>query len=301
MEPVQVDEAFDSDAFLFQIKWDGVRCLAYSGNNGELRLINRHLNERTTQYPELVRSLSLMPENTVFDGEIVVLGEDGKPSFPRILQRDLVRSPSTVQKVMRSHPALYMVFDLLWLKGENLTNRPLVERIEKLGNLLDNKAPIIYVESVFNHGIALSEASRNEGLEGIVAKDKNSPYLIDKKVPLWKKIKNWRSIRVKVGGYLLDETGRLRSLVIGLQEEDGLRHVGSVSSGLTQENIKILKQYFDSKPEVPCPLKSAPAKYSDTVRWVPPEIGLTVRFLEWGSDGKLRNPTLISFSDYMEV
>lgn len=293
MEPVQVSKPFDSDDFLFQIKWDGVRCLAYSSNG--IRLINRHLNERTTQYPEIVDALSFMPENTVIDGEIVVPGDDGKPSFHKVMQRDLAKTPHTITKLCHTLPAVYMVFDILWYKGRNIMEKPLTERIDYLKNLIRKNNSVFCVDSVFGTGIALFDAVKNESLEGIVAKELSSPYVLGKKVPLWKKIKNWREINAIIGGYSLDESGRIRSLMVGIPVGEGLRYVGNVYSGLTQEHLTVLKKYFETKTPPPCPFINVTASKDASIRWITPEINLKIKFLEWSPDGKLRNPTVVGF------
>ena len=293
MEPVTVQSAFDSSDFLFQVKWDGIRCLAYRFANGDIRLFNRRLNERTRQYPDIIGALHFLPPGTVTDGEVVALGPDGKPSFPLVLQRDLVKSPQKIKKLSRPLPVFYMVFDILWLEGEPLLSLSLVERLERLRSLNIPADGVQVVDSVEKSGTALFEAVKAEGLDGIVAKQKDSPYLVGQKTPLWQKIKHWRELTVWVGGYLKDEAGRIRSLLIGIREESGLRYVGGVASGVTQKQWGML-QAFCKSAAAPCPFSNPPK--DSAARWVRPGLSLHVRFSEYSPNGRLRNPSVIEFA-----
>lgn len=296
MEPTAVQDAFDSPDFLFQVKWDGVRCLAYRYPDGALRLFNRRLNERTRQYPDLMAALAFLPPGTVIDGEIIATGADGKPSFPLVLRRDLVKSAAKAGTLAHTLPASYMAFDLLWLEGVSLLDAPLAKRQERLRTLPLPKG-VQAVDSVEGSGRALFAAVGAEGLEGIVAKRRDSPYLVGKKTMLWQKIKHWREITVWAGGYLSDEAGRIRSLLVGTMEEGGLRYVGSVASGVTQRQWRLLQEHCD-RLAGPCPFVNPPL--SPGARWVKPLLSLRVRFLEYSPNGSLRNPSVVAFTGGLE-
>lgn len=297
MEPVRVPQAFDASDFLFQIKWDGVRCLAYRGTGAGIRLFNRRLNERTLQYPDLVGALSFLPPGTVTDGEIVALGADGKPSFPLVLQRDLLKSPIKIKMQSERLPVLYMVFDVLWLDGTLLLEKPLYKRLEILKETFEPGDILHVADAVEQNGRALFAAVAAEGMEGIVAKQTDSPYLPGRKTPLWQKIKCWRELEVLVGGYLQDEAGRLRSLLVGVGEDAGLRYVGSVASGITQKQRRALHNACRDSA-VPCPFINPPQDAA--ARWADPGISLRVRFLEFSPNGSMRNPSLIRFTGGMD-
>ena len=185
---------FDDPQWLFQIKWDGVRCLAYISN--EIKLFNRKLKPRTTIYPEIVDALKPMPKGTVLDGEIVALREDGSPSFYKTLRRDLRRRPPT-PLALANAPAYYMVFDMPFYNGESLCRLPVEERLKKLAQALPESPVVKNVDVIYEKGTALFAAAEAHGLEGIIAKRRDSPYLIGTKSPLWLKIKteNWRENR----------------------------------------------------------------------------------------------------------
>ena len=292
MEPTVAKEAFDSEDTLFQLKWDGVRILAYKYADGHIRLFNRRLNERTAQYPEIIAALESLPSGTVLDGEVVALGANGKPDFPRVLRRDLVRSPSKI-KIAAAHVSVaYMVFDVLWLSGEAVHTRPLLQRLGLLASLPLPTGPVHLVESVPAAGKALFEAVKAEGLEGIVAKRIGSAYRIGKKTDDWQKIKCLRSIDTVAGGYIAED-GRFKSLLLGVPCEDGLRFVGAAGSGLSQKQRQTLSDLF-SKSDGACPFVNPPNIKG--AHWVEPRVAVRVRFLEYTPDGVMRAPAITGIS-----
>jgi len=289
MEPVLADEPFDHEDYIFQVKWDGVRILAYSGKD-TLKLFNRRQKERTREFPEIIESLAYLPAGTVLDGEAISLGPDGRPSFFLALKRDQTRNAQMIAQLVKAHPVSYMVFDMLYLEGEGLVEKPLSERQRLLGEVVKESAAVHLVDSIAANGRALFEAVSREGMEGIVAKDARSRYLIGQKSPLWKKVKAWREIDAVAGGWLKRE-GQLRSLLVGIPDEKGLRYIGSVSSGLTGEQRSMLRAYFEAGGEHSSPFLNPPDKIG--VKWAEPGIEVRVRYLEWSSDGMLRNPAVV--------
>ena len=289
MEPMKRAEPFDDPETLFQVKWDGVRVLAYAYPEG-IRLFNRRLHERTAQYPEIAEALAGLKPGTALDGEIVALDAAGKPDFPRVLRRDFARAGANIGPLTRSVPVHYMVFDVLWLAGEELLPWPLSERQEAL-KALALPPPVHKVESTAGEGKALFAAVKAEGLEGIVAKKAASPYLIGQKTELWQKIKCFRTVTALVGGYLTEGV-RVRSLLVGLPEPEGLTYIGAAASGVTQQQWSLLREIFTGMA-APCPFVRAPTAAG--VHWVRPEIKAEVRFLEYTSEGVMRAPSVLRF------
>jgi len=287
MEPVLYHEAFDDPAYVFQVKWDGVRSLAYA--DGAVRLINRHLNERTAQYPEIVEALSYLPEGTVLDGELVALGGMGKPDFYRVMKRELAKAPGKIADLRRRVPAFYMVFDVIAWDGEDYTGHSLAERLERLGRYVHGSEYVRVVESVYERGRALWELVEAQDMEGIVAKRADSPYLIGTKSALWKKIKVWRGMDASVGGWS-EEAGRVRSLALGIREEEGLVYIGNVGTGFKEDQWKAIGEYLRAAngADAECPFVNRPR--DKTLTWAKPELVVTVRYREIGSDGRLRHP-----------
>lgn len=291
MEPVIAEQPFDSERHIFQVKWDGVRCLAYADTGG-VRLFNRRLNEKTTQYPELLEALQDMPPGTVLDGEIVAPGQDGKPSLYRVLERDQLKSPASIHAQRKSIPIIYMAFDVIFYKGKCIAGEPLVKRQEMLKELIHPGDCIHLVESITGRGRALFDAVSKEGMEGIVAKEAQSPYLIGKKNRLWQKIKSWREMEALVCGWV-KENGRLRSLIFGEMQGGEIVYIGNASSGLGEKYRQQFQRYLSAEygDRLPCPFTAVPAVKGAV--WTLPEIKLRVRFLEWSGDYKMRNPVIM--------
>ncbi|KUO51466.1 MAG: hypothetical protein APF76_13970 [Desulfitibacter sp. BRH_c19] len=299
MEPINQAMPFDSDNYLFQIKWDGVRCLAYIYKN-EVRLFNRKLNERTKQYPELITLLNTLPKGIVLDGEIITLGEDMKPNFRRVLKRDLAKSSTKISNLIHRVPVFYMIFDIVYFEGKSVIDKPLLERQKILAQILPENPLIKSVDSVHHNGINLFEIAERESLEGIVAKEMNSPYIIGEKTSYWQKIKVWQKLTGVIGGYST-KMGEIRSLLIGLYNEENklFYYIGNASSGISHNQWKALQQYFESSakdtkiPFINPPKKSKGEEYY----WVNPEICIELEYMEWTEDFRMRNPKVIDFSE----
>jgi bifunctional non-homologous end joining protein LigD len=292
MEPVTTNEAFDDADTLFQVKWDGVRILAYKYPDGQLRLFNRRKNERTQQYPEILQALMALPGGTLLDGEIVALNEAGKPDFPRVLRRDLLRSIAKIQLQAAHIPVHYMVFDVLWHDGTACYALPLAQRLKILDKITFTSHMIHTVDAIPSQGRALFEAVKAEGLEGIVAKKAQSAYFIGKKTPLWQKIKCLRTVNAVVGGFIREEPVRIRSLLMGLSMEGGLQYIGAAASGVTQRQWLDITALLDKIPG-PCPFENPPAVKN--AYWVQPVLHAEVRFLEYTADGTMRAPAILNF------
>jgi len=182
---------FDSDDFLFEIKWEGTRMLAYIEKSG-YRLINRHGRHRTEQYPEL-GFLGHFPAGTILDGEMVVL-VDGKPDFGKLLAREQTRASLKVRMLARYLPATFVAFDLLFGSYQSIMDQPLLKRRARLRTLLKNQRTgrIALSEGIVGQGRAFFEQVCQEGLEGVVAKRLDSLYLPGKRAGNWIKIKPGR-------------------------------------------------------------------------------------------------------------
>jgi len=179
---------FDSEEHLFEIKWDGIRCLAFI-EHGRIRLQSRQLTEITRQFPELAE-LKRLPTGTVVDGELVVL-EAGRPSLHQIQHRALLQNRARLERLSQLAPATFIVFDLLYLQGRALLGVPLRHRREVLAGLLEQYAPsgVLVSAGVTEHGCKLFAQVVRLGLEGVMGKRLDSPYLLGKRSGHWLKIK----------------------------------------------------------------------------------------------------------------
>ena len=282
----------DDGAWGYEVKWDGIRAVMFS-DHGHMTLQGRNFSDFTPRYPEL-RDLArgLGACRIVLDGEVVTLDEEGRPSFERLQSRMHLASESAVRRRMRDIPATYVIFDLLYLDGHVTTGLPYAER-RRLLRELELQGP--YWRTPAHHegdGAAVLEATRELGVEGIVAKKLDSVYEPGRRSSCWLKIKNVRSQDVVIGGYTPGEGkrgGRLGALVVGYQDEGGLRYAGKVGTGFSDQTLAILSRELGRLEREDSPFQGRqPPK--DTV-FVDPELVAHVEFREWTKSGTLRAPS----------
>lgn len=294
MEPVKRDEVLQSDDFIYQVKWDGVRMLA-GVSGGDVTLLNKRGHVRTIQYPELQSLPGLIDaDSAVLDGEIVVL-KNGKPSFPSVMQRDLAGNPSTINLLTRSLPIAYMVFDLLHLNGQDLRGKALLERIALLANLFSEQDYLYQVQS-FSEGNLLFAAVQKTGLEGIVAKRKRSLYIPGKQHRDWYKIKYLRTQKCLVGGYTL-RGQQVNSLLLGVFREGQLYYAGKAANGLNSEHWLMLSAELPGLTISSSPFTNSTPKEA---RYIEPNLAVLVEFMEWTDSLQLRFPVIKSFINASE-
>lgn len=290
MEPVLSERVVGGTDRLYQVKWDGVRILACV-EKGLIRLWNRRQRERTQTYPELVAALGeTAAEVALMDGEVIAPDpQTGKPDFFRVLKRDLSRrtGPGWTEKI----PVFYMVFDLIYLDGKWLTDRPLEERLTQLKRILPGSNRIHYCDT-YDDGEALWERTREQGLEGIVIKERKGCYHIGKKHSTWLKVKHFRRLEAVVVGVTLRQ-GRVNSLLLAKEEKDGFTYIGRASSGLDQDRMELLTRALPHIGREDPPLGLFPVPPSAEI-WLEPVLRAEIRFLEWTPDGTLRNPSILS-------
>ncbi len=297
MEPMPRAAPFDGPGYCFQIKWDGVRMLAFNEGRG-VRLQNRRGGERTFQYPELqVIGEHLRGREAIFDGEIIVLAGD-KPSFPRVMQRDQCRRQQALAYLRKAHPVTYCVFDLLFLDGEDLTASSLSRRQELLGALLP-EVGTIYVNDNFDSGRALFDLMVERQWEGIVAKEKAGRYTWGpKKSAGWLKIKYRRRQLCLVGGISFSK-GAPSALLLGAYRDRDLTYIGKAGSGLSRQDRLELRG-LAAKQARGKPYFTNPPRGKDLI-WLKPELTVLVEYAEWTDNLQLRAPVIIGFTDHPAV
>lgn len=292
MEPVIQRHPFDSPDYGFQVKWDGIRCLAYL-SEAKVQLFNRRLRERTRQYPELEVLKEIPADYTIFDGEIIaVMGK--VPDFPTVIRRDRAIKPDVIEFLRRTVPICYMVFDLLCLNGKSLLQTPMEDRYTKLTRLLPGSFPVIPVDTVWENGRALFKACRENNLEGMVAKLRSAPYLPGAKAPSWQKVKSVRRHHFTVGGMIVKDSA-VSSIYLGLEEKDRLRYVGRASAGIDRHIARRLLEIVIQYRVPDCPFDDCPREKHDGIYWVRPVLKVLVEFMEWTEELKLRHPRIVNF------
>jgi bifunctional non-homologous end joining protein LigD len=285
----------DEDAWAYEIKWDGVRAIAYC-EVGHLRLESRNLREITSHYPEL-RALgaALGAREAVFDGEVVAFDDDGRPSFERLQSRMHLASESQIRRRMADVPATYLIFDLLHLDGRSLVDLPYTERRERL-EALELEGPSWQTPSHHRgEGEALLHLTEERGLEGLVAKRLDSRYLPGRRSRAWLKVKNIRSQELVIGGWLPGQgrrAGTIGAILVGYHEDaDGarrLRYAGRVGSGFTEAELRRLAGLLQPLETHQSPFEGRqPPKQSV---FVEPRLVAEIAFREWTAARTLRAP-----------
>jgi bifunctional non-homologous end joining protein LigD len=293
-----IEKPFDDPDWLFEIKWDGYRAIAFI-ENGKVRLVSRNQNDLTPRYPEL-RELpeQLRAKNAILDGEVVVLDDQGRSSFSLMQQRTGIRSHGRQAAPKSDLPVIYYAFDLLYLDGYDLRRVALDDRKRVLGEVLTSGELARYSDHYVGQGVALFEAAKQKGLEGIIAKRRNSCYE-ERRSGEWLKIKITQTVDCVIGGYTEPEGTRkyFGSLVLGLyNDKKQLVHVGNAGTGF---NHATLKQIWETLRAIETDRNpfTGPVE-AKRVHWVKPVLVAEVKFSEWThetSDGglKLRAPVFL--------
>jgi bifunctional non-homologous end joining protein LigD len=302
-----ISEPFDEAEWVFEIKWDGYRAIAFL-ENGKVRLVSRNQNDLTARYPEL-RDMAkqIKAKTAILDGEVVALDEEGKASFSLMQQRTGFRPGGRRAAGNADVPVLYYAFDLIYLDGFDWRRVPLVERKRKLETLVVTGDGVRYSDHYPEHGKALFEIARQKGLEGIVAKRSSSCYE-ERRTRDWLKIKIRQRVECVIGGYTQPEGSRAHfgSIVLGLYDKQGrLIHVGQAGSGFNQKSLGEISQVLQKLETKKNPFFGE-VDALRKVSWVKPELVAEIEYAEWtggttqGSGPKLRAPVFLGLRDDKE-
>ena len=298
MLATSVDDPFDDPEWLFEIKWDGYRAVAFIAQR-KVRLVSRNQNDLTAQYSELQSIPSFIKaETAVLDGEIATLDEQGRSSFSLMQQRTGIRSGGRRTGSRQDIPVLYYVFDLLYLDGYDLRRVTLEERKELLAKITIPEGPVRYSDH-FPQGKALFDVAKKKGLEGILAKRRSSVYE-ERRTREWLKIKITQTLDCVIGGYTDPEGSRsyFGSIVLGLYDKQGeLIHVGQAGTGFDQAMLKQVWQALKKLEAKRSPFPKG-VEALRTVHWVKPELVAEIKFSEWTHESaeggmKLRAPVFL--------
>jgi bifunctional non-homologous end joining protein LigD len=302
MLATSTERAFDDPNWLFEIKWDGYRAVAFI-EDGRLRLVSRTQNDLTAQFAEL-RDLPkyVKARNAILDGEIVALDGDGRSSFSLMQQRTGIRKWGRRVASQPGIQVLYYAFDLLYAEGHDFRRAPLQQRKEALAMVVVPEGPLRLSEH-FDHGEDLFEAARQQGLEGILAKKRDSLYE-ERRTGEWLKIKITDTIDCVVGGYTEPEGSRpyFGSIVLGLYNQEGwLIHVGQAGTGFTHSTLKEIWQLLEKRKTAKNPFYGH-VEALRKVYWIKPELVAEIKFTEWTHESdeggmKLRAPVFLRLRD----
>jgi bifunctional non-homologous end joining protein LigD len=281
----------DDEHWAYEIKWDGVRAIAYS-EPGRIRFESRNHNDISPSYPEL-RALNraLSSHRAILDGEIVAFDENGRPSFGRLQSRMHIGSESAARRRAKQLPVAYILFDLLWIDGHSLMDLPYEERRTRLAELELQGPHWQTPDHVVGNGAAVLEASGANGLEGVLAKRLDSPYEPGRRSPCWLKVKNVLREDVVVGGWLPGDgrrRDRIGALLVGVPDDGRLRYAGRVGTGFSDAELDHLAKTLEERPD--SPFQGEPRPPRGAIHVQPTRVA-EVEFREWTSDGLLRHPS----------
>ena len=286
------EKPFSNPDWLFEVKWDGVRGIAYVAN-GEVAVRSRAGREISLEYPE-VRGLAHQLDATeaIVDGELVALDSEGRSNFQKLQNRAGVRNPS--QQLLESIPATYYAFDLLYCDGYDLRKVPLEKRKELLKQMLRPNNHIRYSEHEIEKGKELYEAARQQSLEGIIGKKRDSAY-VGQRTSLWLKFKIVNELDAVVCGWTVPRRSRefFGALVLGLYDGPQLEFIGCVGTGFDYAKQKEIYAQLQKLKQAESVFRDAP-KLKEKIEWVQPQLVARVKYGNWTDGRRLRAPVFLA-------
>ena len=288
-----VNDPFDDPNWIYEVKWDGYRAVAYI-DKGSISISSRNNKSFAEKYYPITTTMEKWSINAVLDGEIVVIGKDGKANFSALQNW---RSEA-------DGDLIYYVFDLLWYDGKDIMSLTLSERQAILKEILPIEDDHIRLSQTFtSNGLDFFEAAKKMGLEGIMAKRSDSVYSPDSRNKEWLKIKANLRQEVVIGGFTKNDgsSKQFSSLLLGVFENGSFQYVGKVGTGFSDKLQKEMMQQFTphitniipfaSEPDINKPSRFRPNPPNAVATWLKPELVCEVSFAEVTSDGVFRHPS----------
>jgi len=299
MLTVKEEKPFTSPEWIFEVKWDGTRALCHY-DDGKFRLQNRRLYDTTYRYPDV--RIVVKAKRAILDGEVVIMWE-GRPSFEKLQLREHLVDADEIRRIARQLPATYVAFDILYLDGQDLTAKPLMERKRILADVFEPTESAVVTDYVEGEGEAFYRICRDRGLEGVIAKRKDSRYLVGKRASVWKKIKALKLIDCVICGVTVGEGNRqdvFGALILGVYDESGaLRCVGRVGTGFDRGMVELLHRRL-SEIRGQMPFKEMPDLAGEVKFWCRPELVAEVEYLLLTPDVALRAPSFQRLKENMD-
>ena len=275
-----VDESFDGEDWIFEIKWDGYRAIG-SKIKDEVDLYSRNNISFIQKFSPVAKALKDLPFDAVLDGEVVALDDTGLPHF-QYLQNWQTEQQGTL---------VYYVFDILWLDGYDLTDLPLIDRKRILSELIPDNDVILYSDHVESNGKDFYKIAKDKGLEGIMGKNKNSSYVMDARTKNWLKIKTTLRQEAVIAGFTKPRSSReyFGALILGIYEKDKLVYAGHTGSGFNDKLLKDIWNKLQPLITSTCPFDPVP-KTNMPATWVKPKLICEIKFQEWTHGHTMRQP-----------
>lgn len=290
-----------STDYFFELKWDGIRAMI-TLDEGELRIRGRNGMDLALQFPELLDAEHLRATCGVFDGEIVCLEPDGKPNFTQVISRMQQTSSGAIERARRVNPAVCYVFDCLYLDGRSIVTEPLARRREWLSDAIKSGGAY-RVSGAFDDGASLIEAVRGMGLEGIMAKRRDSVYLPGKRTDSWLKIKTRQTVECIIIGYTRgkgDRQSGFGALHLAQRQAGGLKYLGKAGTGFNDHSLAAVFGQLTKLTTTIRPVKERPLDEARSV-WVEPKLVCEVEYASITPDGLLREPVFLRLRPDLSV
>lgn len=285
----EMQDAFDSPDYIYELKLDGIRAVAYL-DNVRTDLRNKRNLIVTPIYPELRDIHKQVKKRCILDGEITVIN-NGKPDFSEVQRRSLMSNKFKIQMAAAKLPACFTAYDILYLDGQQLTDLPLMDRkrlLEKTVNEIPRLAISRYIEE---KGVAFYALAEQQGLEGIVAKRKDSKYYFGKETKDWIKIKYLKDDDFVICGYIQKENNVV-SIVLGQYRDNQIIYKGHVTMGVSRHDFKIIQ---DQRVIASSPFNPTP-KGNENAIWIKPNLVCVVQWMP-RKNGALNQPSFKGLRD----
>lgn len=288
MECLAVPKPPDGPNWIWEIKLDGYRAIAVK-NEGKVSLWSRNRKSLNRQFPQIAEALADLPDGTVIDGEVVAIGDDGRPNF------NLLQNFKSEAKRIR-----FFVFDLLSHQHQELTGLKLVQRRELLRSLTFTDGRVIRLDYLEASPKDMLAGVRAQGLEGIIGKRKESVYEAGKRSGAWIKYRVNAGQELVIGGYIPAGLG-VDSIIVGFYRDKKLIYVARVRNGFVPATRRMMFQKLKPLIQTDCPFVNLPETHkgrwgegltADEMRkcvWVQPRLVAQIEFLEWTGSDHLRH------------
>ncbi len=281
----------DGDGWAFEIKWDGYRTIVHVAD-GRVRLQSTAGHDVTTRWPEFEHLVcAVNARSAILDGELVVFGDDGKPSF-ELVQRSGAGT---------DRQAVIQFFDVLQIEGNDTIDLAYLDRRRLLEQLVEPGDNWTVPTFRLGDGQALVDATARQGLEGVIAKRVDSPYRPGSRSKDWRKVKHRTSVELTIGGFTAgtgNRTDTFGALLVGRQTDGGLVFAGGVGTGFDQATLRSLVVRLRDLVRTECPFEPPPpAAVVRTATWVEPTLRATLEIAEFTNDGLVRHATFVDLAE----
>ena len=286
----EMQDAFNSPDYIYELKLDGERCIAYlDKDTTELR--NKRNIKMLVKVPELSQINKQVKRRCILDGELIVT-KDGKPDFFEIQRRSMMTNTFKIQLASSSSPASFTVFDILYYDDHEVIDLPLMKRKKLLEKNVKENERIAISRYIEEQGVAFYQLAKENQLEGIVAKRRDSKYYLDKRTKDWIKIKNLQDDDFVVCGYIFKSSSSI-SIVLGQYSRKKLIYKGHVALGISTADFKIIK----SMPRISASTFHDLPSGNEDIVWIEPKLVCTVKYMMKTANGSLRQPVFKGLRD----